>query len=391
VTAEPFLVDVPEETLSDLRDRLGRTRLPRGFADDGWTYGTNMDYLAELLAYWRDGYDWRAHEAEINQLDHFKVPIDEVPIHFVLAKGKGPRPLPLLLNHGWPWTFWDYRDVIGPLSDPAAYGGDPADAFDVVVPSLPGFVFSTPVPRPGVDWQVTADLFAELMTGVLGYERFGVFGGDWGRAITLQMGHRYGERIAGVHVCGTHRMDAWNSERPWDIFGPVPEGVSPEVREIILSRQRKFATHVCVHVLDPLTLAAGLHDSPAGLAAWLLERRRTWSDCDGDVEQRFSKDVLLTHFTLYWVTDCFATTARYYLDAAARPWVPDHERRPMVEVPTGVTVFRRDDQLARTEEQTRQEWNVQFRREHERGGHFAPAEEPEAVVGDIRDFFRPLR
>jgi pimeloyl-ACP methyl ester carboxylesterase len=392
VEPSPFEIAVPEDVLADLRDRLARTRLPQAFPDDGWTYGTDIAYLRELVDYWLHPYDWRKQEAELNRLDNFRVTIDDVPLHFVHTSGKGPKPLPLILSHGWPWTFWDCRHVIGPLTDPAAHGGEPDDAFDVVVPSLPGFVFSSPLPRPRIDWQDTSDLWARLMTDVLGYERFGAFGGDWGRAITLQLGHRYAERVIGVHVAGTHRLAVWNADdRPWDIFGPLPAGLPSDVREVAVATQRRYASHVTVQVIDPLTLAAALHDSPAGLCSWLLERRRNWSDCSGNVETRFSKDELLTQTMLYWATDCFADTARFYHYASERRWTPDHDRRPIVEAPTGVTVFLRDNRLPRSDEQLRAEWNLHFRRDHERGGHFCAAEEPQAIIQDLRDFFRPLR
>ena len=389
MTIEPFAIDIPDAVLDDLRARLERTQLPSGFAGDGWRAGVDLDYLRELLDYWIGSFDWRAREREINRYPQFRAMIDGIPVHFLHARGTGPQPLPLVLTHGWPWTFWDFEHVIGPLTDPAAYGGEPGDAFDLVVPSLPGFVFSTPLPRP-VDWQATADLWARLMRE-LDYERFGASGGDYGRIVTLQLGHKYAERVVGAHIYGTRGLGTWNVERPWDLAGPVPDDLPALTRAMLLGRQRRFSAHVTVQVLDPQSLAVGLHDSPAGLCAWLVVRRRNWSDCAGDVEMCFSKDELLTHVMLYWATQSFWTSARYYYEAANRPWRPAHDRTPPVLAPTGVSVFLNDEPIPRTDTQLAQEVNLRFRRDHERGGHFAPAERPETIVEDIRDFFRPLR
>jgi pimeloyl-ACP methyl ester carboxylesterase len=196
---ERFVIDVPEAVLQDLRQRLSNTRWTDDFANDDWRYGANADYVRELTRYWLDRYDWRAREKRMNAFAHFRTDIDAVPIHFIHAKGRGPHPLPLMLNHGWPWTFWDFHKIIGPLSDPAAHGGDPADAFDVVVPSLPGYAFSTPLRKPGVNFWKTADLWVVLMER-LGYRRFASQGGDWGSFISAQLGHKYPERILGVHI-----------------------------------------------------------------------------------------------------------------------------------------------------------------------------------------------
>ena len=181
--ATPFTIAIPDERLADLDRRLRQTNWARDYANDDWRYGTNGEYLRELVDYWITSYDWRAQEAAMNDYDHFRVELDGVPIHFMHVRGQGPNPKPLLLTHGWPWTFWDFKDVIGPLTDPASHGGDPAESFDVVVPSLPGFGFSTPLDKTGINWWTTADLWARLMKEVLGYERFGAHGGDWGLSL----------------------------------------------------------------------------------------------------------------------------------------------------------------------------------------------------------------
>jgi len=287
--AEPFVVDIPEATLQDLRARLRRARLAPDVDNESWRYGTNGDYLAGLLAYWADGFDWRAMERKINALPQERVLLDGIPIHYVHQRSPEPGAMPIILSHGWPWTFWDYHKVVGPLVDPVAHGGDARDAFHVVVPSLPGFGFSSPLRRSGVTWMDTADLFARVMTQVLGYDRFAAFGGDWGSIVTGQLGHKYPEHVIGIHN-GTSALDIWNIERPWDLWGEMYNQAPQATRPALRAYQRRFSSHVSVQVLDPQTLAHALHDSPAGLASWLVERRRTWSDCGGDVERRFTRD-----------------------------------------------------------------------------------------------------
>ncbi|HTT76677.1 MAG TPA: epoxide hydrolase, partial [Candidatus Binataceae bacterium] len=218
MSKERFVISVPDETLRDLRERLGRTRLAPDFANANWEYGTKYEYLRELLDYWREQYDWRKHERAINSFANYKTEIDGIPIHFIQEPGKGPKPVPLILSHGWPWTFWDFNKVIRPLSDPAAFGGDPADAFDVIVPSLPGYGFSTPLTKTGINYWNTADLWVKLMRGELGYDRFAAQGGDWGALITAQLGHKYAQHLIGVHL---------NLMAPLGFFGeddvPKPE------------------------------------------------------------------------------------------------------------------------------------------------------------------------
>ncbi len=389
--APPFEVAFSDALLEDLQYRLDHARLPNDFANADWSYGTNGAYLRSLVDYWRDGYDWRARERAINRLHHYRAVIDGVPIHFVHERGRGPSPLPVVFSHGWPWTFLDYQKVIGPLTDPAAHGGDPADAFDVVVPSLPGFGFSTPLTRPGVNAWTTADLWATLMTDVLGYERFGAAGGDWGALTTAQLGHKYADRLYGIYL--THigaTLDLYGNDRPWDPFSEVVAPMEGVERAGFIEWERRFASHVCVQVLDPQTLSYAMHDSPVGMCAWLVERRRAWSDCGGDVERRFSKDELLDNVMLYWATEAFVTSVRYYAEAALYRWEPSHERVPVVEAPTGYTVFL-PDAIALPRDWIPSYFNVCFANERDSGGHFAPAEEPEAVVEDMRATFRGLR
>lgn len=388
---DTFNLNIPDAVLEDLQKRLANTRLPADLENDDWGYGVNTGYLRELITYWQDQYDWRSQEQAINAYPNFRTRIADVPIHFIHARGCGPAPLPIILSHGWPWTFWDYRHLIGPLTDPASYGGDPGDAFDVVLPSLPGFGFSTPVPRAGVGWIDAADFWFELMHKRLGYKRFVAAGADWGTAITSQLGHKFSSHVAGIHVCGGRSLDFWNVRRPWDLLGQIPLGDTAEEQERVLAWQRKFSSHVSAHVLGSQTIANAMHDSPAGMCSWILERRRSWSDCGGDVETVFSKDDLLTTMMIYWVTESFVNSVRYYRDAVLQPWQPSHTDTPQVGVPTAISVFRGDTVRDPNENYLRSIYNLKQLRIHDKGGHFAAAEQPQTIIRDLRDAFRPLR
>jgi pimeloyl-ACP methyl ester carboxylesterase len=383
----PFEIAVPQTGLDDLADRLSRTRFADDFANDDWSFGVPGGYLRPIVEHWRDRFDWRAQEAAMNRFSHHTVEIDGIPIHFVHERGRGPDPMPLILTHGWPWTFWDYERLIGPLADPASHGGDPADAFDVVVPSLPGTAFSSPLRTPGIGIPATADLWVRLMRDVLGYDRFAAGGGDSGAFVTVRLGHAHARHLIGLHLNfpATVTMEALATVRP-DDYAPDEE----PWRAAFGARDRGTAAHMAVHIEDPQTLAWAMNDSPAGLAAWMIERRRNWSDCDGDVERRFTKDQLLTAVSLYWLTATFHTSVRLYAESFRAPWPLVHDRQPPVEVPTAVAVFPRELVKVPRRFMERQvniaRWTVM-----PHGGHFAPAEEPELMVDDIRAFFRGLR
>ena len=384
---ESFTIAVPDETLSDLHERLVKTRWSEDFANDQWQYGTNGAYLKELVDYWLHQYDWRKHEQEMNSFSHYKTTIENIPIHFIHEPGRGPKPMPLILSHGWPWTFWDLCKVIRPLADPAAFGGDPNDAFDVVVPSLPGYGFSTPLTTPGMNYWRTADLWVTLMQDVLGYEKFATQGGDFGALLSAQLGHKYADRLIGLHI---HLM------LPLDFHTaglPDASQYGPDEQDWFARTQHFFAAEAGYYHLQstkPQTLAFGLNDSPVGLAAWLVEKRRTWGDCKGNVESRFSKDDLLNTVMLYWITQSFGTSARYYYEAMHNPWRPSHSRTPVVEAPTGMAVFVNEVVLMPRKWAERyynlKRWTVM-----PSGGHFGAMEEPERLVEDIRAFFRSLR
>ncbi|MBI2963271.1 MAG: epoxide hydrolase [Deltaproteobacteria bacterium] len=383
---EPFTISISDEALADLRRRLERTRWAEDFANADWAYGTNGEYLRSLVEYWRDRFDWRAQEKEMNAFSHYRTTIEEVPIHFIHERGKGPRPMPLVLSHGWPWTFWDLRKVIRPLADPAAFGGDPRDAFDVVVPSLPGYGFSTPLRKTGFNFWRTADLWVKLMQDVLGYERFAAEGGDWGALVTAQLGHKYADRLFGVYVHLLAPLDVFLGTLPdAAAYGPGEEGLFEKNVHFFTAESGYSA----IQATKPQTLAFALNDSPVGLCSWLVEKRRTWSDCGGDVEKRFTKDDLLTTVTLYWATQSFGTSARYYYECTHNPWRPSHQRRPVVEAPTGVGVFQ--DVVVLPRRWAERYYDLKRWTVMPRGGHFAPMEEPDLLVEDIRAFFRTLR
>lgn len=399
---EPFAIAVPEETLVDLKERLTRARLPGDFANDDWRYGFNQAYLEELIAYYRDEYDWREVEREMNAFSHFKTTIDGLPIHFIHERGNGPDPMPLIVTHGWPGTFWDIHKVIRPLTDPAAFGGSPEDAFDVVVPSLPGFGFSTPLTTPGIDWCVTADVWVQLMER-LGYERFACAGGDWGAMVTQQLGHKYPDRVIGLHNQGPYPLSlGMVADQPdvpegiaWDPAGnmPLPSEYAAEEAgwfERTCELWEEHTGYDAVQRTKPQTLAVALNDSVVGLCAWLLEKRHGWADNDGDIEACFSKSDLCTIATIYWVTQSAGTMGRWYWETARSAWTPSHGRFPVVEAPTSVAIYPHDIYLYPRRWAERY-FNLQRWRVMPSGGHFPEMEVPNLVIEELRTFFRTLR
>lgn len=380
----PFQVAISDADLADVQDRLRRTRWPQEIGNNAeWQAGTSLAYMRELTDYWQNAYDWRSQETAMNAFPQFRTTIDDVPIHFIHIKGKGPKPMPLVINHGWPWTFWDMRKIIGPLSDPAAYGGDPADAFDVVAPSLPGFAFSSPLKTEGMFFNPAADLWVKLMAR-LGYARFATQGGDIGAYVSARLGHKYAEKIIGVHL---HL--AGPTMPPY----PTAEDYAPEEQKW----GAKFANFMAqgsgymqIQRTCPQTISYAMHDLPVGLAAWLTEKRRAWSDCGGDIEAVFSKDDLITNAMLYWLTDTYSSSARHYYEAKPERLAPSHDRQPPVEAPTALLQFKNDVWLQPRKWAERyynlKRWNVV-----EHGGHFAPMEVPAVLVEDIRAFFKTLR
>jgi pimeloyl-ACP methyl ester carboxylesterase len=381
----PFTVAVREETLVDLRDRLDRTRFIDDFDGNEWTHGVSRSYLQELCEYWRTTFDWRAQEAILNSFDQFQTRVDGQPIHFINARSPSPGALPLLLVHGWPGSIFEFVKVIGPLSDPVAYGADEADAFHVVAPSLPGYGFSGPTIGPGWGPGRIASAFAVLMER-LGYERYGSGGGDWGAIITTDLARA----DEGRHMCGLH-LTMPLGEPPQEADGDevLTEADLRGLQDWAAHQANGTVVHVPINSTRPHTLAFALNDSPAGLAAWLVDKFRSYSDCGGDVEKSFTRDELLAEITTYWVTGTIASASRLYYERA-------HERRrtqsqpQRVKVPTGCAIFPRDVRRVPRPWAERQ-YNVQRWVEMPSGGHFPGLEEPELLVSELRSFFRPLR
>lgn len=380
---QPFEVHVPQEALNDLRGRLARTRWPDEILDSGWDYGSNLDYIKELVKYWRTQFDWHAQEAAINAFANFRARIGGLATHFIHERGKGPNPLPIIITHGWPSSFFEMLKIIPLLTDPASHGGDPEDAFHVVAPSMPGYGFSDRPTHPGMSVFAIAERWTRLMMDGLGYGRFGAQGGDWGAAVTTRLGFAYPHQLIGLHVTSV-------STSMVPFTGPGAE-LSEAERELVEKRDRWVQAeggYSRIQATKPQTLSYGLNDSPAGLAAWIVEKFRTWSDCDGDVERRFTKDELLTNITIYWVTQTINSSARLYYESMRTPWhFLDGQR---IQVPCAVALFPKEIS------QPVREWadrfyNVQRWTPMPRGGHFAALEEPDLLAEDIRAFFRPLR
>ena len=380
-TPRPFTIHIPEEVLDDLRARLSRVRWPDEIPGTGWQYGSDLAYMKTLVGYWHEVYDWRKHEALLNGFKQYTVPLGGIELHFIHEPGRGPRPLPLLLSHGWPGSVLEFHKLIPRLTDPARFGGDAADAFTVVAPSLPGYAFSFRPNQPRFNIEAMADVFARLMTDVLGYTRFGAQGGDWGAFITSRLGFAYADRLAGIHLnlLGVRR----------DISTPAQPTDEERMYLDDLRRWLDEETgYQWIQGTKPQTLAYGLTDSPVGLAAWIVEKFRTWSDCDGDVERRFTKDELLTNVMLYWVTGAINSSFWPYYARRHEPWpIPEGAR---IEVPTAYAAFPRE--IVRPPRAWAERvYNIQRWTPMAAGGHFAALEEPEALAADLRAFFRELR
>lgn len=384
---QKFEIAIPQARLDDLRRRLERINWPTDVSNDDWSYGVPRRYLEPLCEEWRTTFDWRAQERRMNELDHFRCEIEGMPIHFVHERGRGPNPIPIVLSHGWPWTFWDFKELIPRLTDPAGHGGDASDCFHVVVPSLPGFVFSAPLTRVGVGPLGTARIWDRLMRQELGYERYAAHGGDWGAMVTTQIGHEFAEHVIGVHMTNAWPVPTITGPRPWSI---VSVGGGDAVDPGLIEFQSRFASHLVTHMLHGQTLSYALHDSPVGLLAWMLEKRFRWGDCRGNLESRFSRDHLLTTMSLYWLTDSFVSSARYYAQAQRETWTPSRRGMPQVPVPTALSLFRHDLPPGEPD-WTKRYFDLRQLRIHDDGGHFGPIENPAALVEDIRSHFRPLR
>ncbi|HEY7135776.1 MAG TPA: alpha/beta fold hydrolase [Acidimicrobiia bacterium] len=378
---EPFTIDVPDAVLTDLHERLARTRFPEQIPDAGWDYGTELGYLRELVGYWRDNYDWRKQEARLNELDNFTTEIDGQRIHFIHARSPESDAMPLVISHGWPGSVVEFLDIIEPLTNPRAHGGKAEDAFHVVCPSLPGYAFSGPTHERGWDPQRVAQTFATLMAG-LGYERYAAQGGDWGSMISTQIGLVDPDHVAGIHlnmlIALPPEGEDFSTLTPSELAGLTDAA----------NYMENDSGYAKIQGTKPQTIGYLLDDSPAGLAAWIVEKFRTWSDCDGDVERRFTKDRMLTNIMLYWVTATGHSAGRLYYEATkAGRFGPQGAR---VEVPTGAAVFPRE--IVRPPRRwAERSYNITHWTDMPSGGHFAAMEEPTLLVDDVRAFFSTVR
>jgi pimeloyl-ACP methyl ester carboxylesterase len=374
---QPFRIDIPQAELDELQVRLARTRWPDELPGAGWDYGIPLEYVRKLAQYWRTTYDWRAHEQRLNSFPQFTTTIDGQRVHFLHVRSPEPGAIPLIITHGWPGSIVEFTEVIGPLTDPRAHGGDPADAFHLVVPSIPGFGFSGPTKERGWHVQRIAQAWAELMTR-LGYQRYGAQGGDWGSSISRELGV-----IVPGHVIGVH-LNMLLPQIPRD-----QADLTDEEKARFGRMQQFLATgsgYFTIQSTRPQTLAYGLADSPAGLLAWIVEKFREWTD--GELpEDAVDRDQMLTNVMVYWLTATAGSSARLYYEAAhSGAWGP-----PVPSTaPTGFAVFPQEiaPAIRRFAELSN---NIVHWSEFDRGGHFAAMEVPDLLVGDVREFFRQLR
>jgi epoxide hydrolase len=379
----PYRIEIPQADLDDLHDRLARTRWPDELPGVGWTRGVPLGYLRELATYWRDAYDWRKQETRLNELPQFLTIIDGASVHFLHVRSPEPDALPLVLTHGWPGSIVEFLDVIGPLTNPGAHGGDPADAFHLVIPSIPGYGLSGPTREPGWTTDRVAQAWAELMAR-LGYHRYGAQGGDWGAFVSPELG-----RIDPGHVVGVHVNAATVGFIP---FGPVdPEELATftEVERARLDRLNRFLSdgngYFQIQATRPQTLAYGLTDSPAGQLAWIVEKFKEWTDSTAALPtDAVDRDELLTNVMLYWLTGTAGSSARTYYD---NMHVANWDKEPSA-TPTGVAAFAEDVAIRRYAERGN---NIVHWSDFDRGGHFAAMEAPDLLVGDMRAFFRRFR
>lgn len=378
MSVKAFKIDVPQATLNDLRERLARTRWTDEVAGAGWDYGANLGYVKELCAYWHNEFDWRKQEAALNRFNHFTTEMDGTLIHFIHEKGAGANSIPLLLTHGFPDSIYRFHKLI-PLLTAERDGV----SFDVVAPSIPGYGFSEKPQEKGMLFKVH-DLWAKLMTDELGYEKFAAHGGDWGSMITEHLARSHGAALVGIHL----------TDVPFSHVFEKPDDLSAAEKEYFARNdkwQQQEGAYAMLQGTKPQSLGYGVNDSPAGLAAWIVEKFRAWSDCDGDVESSFTKDELLTNITIYWATETINSSFRLYYDAAnagATTWISETVKKWVgsADVPTALASFPKDINPP-PREWAERFFNVVRWTEMPRGGHFAALEEPELLADDIRKFF----
>jgi pimeloyl-ACP methyl ester carboxylesterase len=375
---EPFTIAVSDEQLKDLQGRLARTRWPERETVADWSQGVPLEYLKELCAYWREGYDWRRAEAQLNAIDQFRTELDGLQIHFLHARSPHPQAMPLLITHGWPGSVLEFMKVLGPLTDPPAHGGDAADAFHVVCPSLPGYGFSERPVEAGWSVQRIAAAWGQLMAR-LGYERYGAQGGDWGASVTMALALIDPDHLAGIHL-------------NMALADPAALGTFGELNEQEQAALRSFANYnewdsgySTEQATRPQTVGYGLVDSPVGLCAWILEKFWSWMDCDGDPQNVLTRDEMLDNIMLYWLPASGASSARLYWESFRKV-----DFSP-IAVPTGCSIFPKEIfRLSRRWAESRFS-DLRHFNELDRGGHFAAFEQPQLYLEEVWAFFRTVR
>ncbi len=380
MTPKPFRLEVPDSAIADLKTRLALTRFPDAAPGGPWAFGASVDYMRDLVGYWKDKFDWRTQEAALNAFPQFKVPLHDIDVHYLHVPGKGPNPYPLLLLHGWPGSVFEFLDIIPRLTDPAKFGGDAKDSFTVIAPSLPGYGLSF---KPGQKRFILQDITAcvhDLMTQALGVKKFAVQGGDWGAGIASLLGHSYPNSLCGIHI---NLMFAGRDPAAT----PTPE--EARFGEELAVWLKEETGYQQIQGTKPQTLAFGLTNSPAGLAAWIAEKFRSWTDCDGVPETAVTRDRMLADIALYWFTGAIGSSFWPYYGRLHTPW-PVSPKNP-ITVPTGYAAFPKE--ILRPPRSIAQKAYTDIRRwtEMKKGGHFAAMEQPEALAHEIREFFRPLR
>jgi pimeloyl-ACP methyl ester carboxylesterase len=381
-TPQPFKLHVPDADIADLHARLANTRYPDQPPDTPWAYGTDIRYSQALNTYWRETFNWRAFEERLNAFPQFKVPLHGIDLHYLHVIGKGPAPKPLLLLHGWPGSVFEFIDLIPRLTDPARFGGSADDAFTVIAPSLPGYGLSFQPNQKRFGIADMADCFATLMTDVLNFPKFAAQGGDWGGFICSALGVRHPEKLAGIHI----NLLSINPNQP-PPANPTPE--EARYAEEVKVWAKEETGYIMIQGTRPQTLAYGLTDSPAGLAAWIAEKFHIWTDHSGDFETAVNRDHLLANISLYWFTGAIGSSFWPYYDRLHGPW-PIPEGRT-VDIPTGYAAFPKEIRrpprsIAERSYTDLRHWTVM-----PKGGHFAAMEQPEALATDVQAFFRPLR
>jgi epoxide hydrolase len=380
----PFRIAIDDDVLTDLRDRLHRTRWPEPATEPGWAQGPPLEYVRDLCRYWADGYDWRATEQRLNRHPQFHTDVDGLDIHFLHVRSPHPAATPLILTHGWPGSVVEFEKAIGPLTDPTAHGGTAADAFHVVCPSLPGYGFSAKPAATGWTVRRIADAWAEIMTR-LGYDRFGAQGHDWGTSVSTELGKRHPDRVIGLHL-----VPPLVAPDP-DTFGDLTDAERAAIADLERSGDSGDG-YSLMHSTRPQTIGYALADSPAALCAWIVEKLQAWTDCDGDLATVLTRDEVLDNLMLYWLPGTGASSARLYRESFAEVRAVFRTgSTDTVDVPTGASVFPRENPRPSRRWAAKRFRDIRYWNEPPRGGHFAAFEQPALFVAEVRACFRAFR